>query len=58
MVLANDHQALLGVPQVGLYVLEGAKNLNAIPSVSGCRLHNPNWACQSQNTIQADASQM
>ena len=45
-ILINNQRALLGVPQVGFYVLEGAKDLDAVPSVSGCRLHDPNWACQ------------
>lgn len=46
--MTNNHQALLRVSQVGLYVLEGAKDLDAIPSVSGCRLYNPNWACHKE----------
>lgn len=41
-------KALLGSSQVAFYVLEGAKDLDSIASISGCRLHNPDWTCHQK----------
>lgn len=48
--MQQHQEALLGSFQVGFYVLEGAEDLNAIASVSGCRLHNPDWPCHTEST--------